>query len=508
MSRLVDLRSLQRTSAAAAEPVVEDDDSGVFPLDRRLLLRPMLYPAAPRRPWAARVAGAVHSGKPGLVAPSVDLAVLAAVSLVVLPTPDRAVLVGLSGVALLCSGRVYRDRDRVVARGTGWWPRLLVGPLAVAGLLGALLTGSGLTAPAGRDAALSGTRAAALMAVTSLLALLAVRVLAWLLVVRRRRAGKDLARALVVGQDEPAATLTRTLAGHPEFGLKVVLTVSERAVREPEALAALVRERGCRHVFLLPSDATPGRGLRRSFGVPAHVSVVPFGSDAFLDGQTGRRVGGMAVLPLGRPLRGPAAMPAKRALDVLFAGFLLLVTAPLLLLGLVAVRQGDGSPALDRQRRTGRGGLPFDILKLRTMRLGAEHEQPLLTAYNTSDGLLFKMTDDPRVTRVGRVLRRTGIDELPQLLNVLRGEMSLVGPRPLPVEAEAFGLREGERHLVRPGMTGLWQVSGGSTLRYREMVDLDLAYVHGWTPGLDLHILGATISVLLRSTFGAAGRAR
>ena len=492
MSRPADQRSLQSsTSTAAAEPVVDSAGAAVLPV--RPLLRPAPYAAEPRRPSAVRIAGAVHAGDPDLVAPGVDLVVLAGVALVVLPAPERVLLVGLSAAALLCSGRVYRDRDRVVARGTGWWPRLLVGPLAVAGLVGASLTG-----PAD----------AIRMAAASLLALLAVRVLAWLVVVRRRRAGKDLARALVVGQDEAAGTLTRTIAGHPEFGLRVVLSVVERAVREPAELAQLVRDRGCEHVFLLPGDGKPAGGLRRSFGVPAHVSVVPSRSEAFLDGRTGRRIGGMAVLPLGRPLRGPAAMPAKRAMDVVLSGFLLLVTAPLLLLGLLAVRLDDGSPALYRQGRPGRGGQSFDILKLRTMRVGAEHEQPLLTAYNTSDGLLFKMTDDPRVTRVGRVLRRTGIDELPQLVNVLRGQMSLVGPRPLPVDAEAFGRREGERHLVRPGMTGLWQVSGGATLRYREMVDLDLAYVHGWTPGLDLHILGATISVLLRSTFGAAGRAR
>jgi lipopolysaccharide/colanic/teichoic acid biosynthesis glycosyltransferase len=108
---------------------------------------------------------------------------------------------------------------------------------------------------------------------------------------------------------------------------------------------------------------------------------------------------------------------------------------------------------------------------------------------------------------VGRLLRRTGADELPQLLDVLKGRMSLVGPRPLPVESDAFSERDGERHLVRPGMTGLWQVSGGSTLRYREMIDLDLAYVHGWSPWLDLQVLLATVGVLVRATLSRDGRA-
>ncbi|MCW2613029.1 MAG: Undecaprenyl-phosphate galactose phosphotransferase, partial [Frankiales bacterium] len=366
-----------------------------------------------------------------------------------------------------------------------------VGPLAVAGL------GSALVVDAAPALAFSAA---------ALVLLLAVRTLAWLVVAARRRRGKDMARALVVGRDDRAATLARTLSRHPDFGLQAALVVDGPA--DPETLARLARDRGCEHVFLLPDDGAGLTRLRRSLGVPAHVSLVPFGADAFLDGRTGHRVGGVAVLPLGRPLRGPAPMPGKRAVDVVVSSLLLLVLGPVLLACLAAVRVGDGGPSLYRQRRTGLGGRPFDILKLRTMRSGADTEQLQLTAYNTSDGLLFKMQDDPRVTRVGRLLRRSGLDELPQLVNVLRGEMSLVGPRPLPVDSDAFGERDAERHLVRPGMTGLWQVSGGATLRYREMVDLDLAYVHGWTPGLDLQVLTATVGVLLRASLGADGRER
>jgi lipopolysaccharide/colanic/teichoic acid biosynthesis glycosyltransferase len=201
-------------------------------------------------------------------------------------------------------------------------------------------------------------------------------------------------------------------------------------------------------------------------------------------------------------------MRGKRVADVVLALLLLTLAAPVLLLAALAVRLADRGPALYRQTRTGRDGQPFQITKFRTMREGADAEQLLLTLYNTTDGLLFKMADDPRVTPVGRLLRRTGLDELPQLLDVLRGTMSLVGPRPLPVENDAFSPRDAERHLVRPGMTGLWQVSGGSTLRYREMVDLDLAYVHGWSPWLDLQIALSTVAVLLRATFGSEGRER
>lgn len=466
---------------------------GSSPADDRLLLLPAPPVAAPPVPWPVRAAGAVHAGGPGVVAPAVDLLSVSAVLLALPISAAEGAAFALGAIALLGLARVYRDRDRVVARGTGWWPPLLVGPLAVAGLLSAPVLGA---------------TPALLAAGSSLLALLAVRVLAWVVVAGRRQRGKDLVRALVVGRDDRARTLARTLARHPDFGLQVSLVVDEQCLTDPAKLARLVSANSCDHVFLLPGNATPPAGLRRALGVDAHVSVVPYGSDAFLDGHAGRRVGGVCVLPLGRPLRGPSAMRGKRAADVLLSATLLALLSPVLLVALLAVRLGDGGPGLYRQRRTGRGGAPFDIVKLRTMRPGAEGEQPLLTAYNTTDGLLFKMSDDPRVTRVGRLLRRTGLDELPQLVNVLRGQMSLVGPRPLPVDPDAFGPRDDERHLVRPGMTGLWQVSGGATLRYREMVDLDIAYVHGWTPGLDLHILGATVGVLLRASLGATGRDR
>ncbi|MGZ6826202.1 MAG: sugar transferase, partial [Mycobacteriales bacterium] len=398
--------------------------------------------------------------------------------------------------ALVGSGRVYRDRDRVVARGLAWWPGALVGPMAVGVLAHLLLTGDG---PA-RTAA---------TAVAALTALLAVRALAWLVVSGRRRRGHDLAVALVVGDGDRAATLARTLDRHREIGLRVGADVDAQVLADPRLLCGAALEHGAQHVFLVPAEGIPSPPpLRRALGVPLHVSYVPLVSDALLDSRPRGRVGGVAVLPLGRPLRGPGPMRGKRATDLVVGGLLLLLTSPLLLLASAAIWLDDRGPVLFRQERTGRFGEPLRICKFRTMRVGSDLEQLHLTSYNTSDGLLFKMSHDPRVTRVGRLLRRTGIDELPQLLDVLRGRMSLVGPRPLPVAAEAFSERDGERHLVRPGMTGLWQVSGGSTLRYREMIDLDLAYVHAWSAWLDVQIALATVAVLLRATVGREGHDR
>jgi lipopolysaccharide/colanic/teichoic acid biosynthesis glycosyltransferase len=442
-----------------------------------------------------RLLSAVHSGTAGPAAVLSDVATLLLASTAVLG-PSGWSLAAAIAVGLCLSGRVYRDRDRVVARGIAWWPGVLVGPVAVGVLADDVLTDPdpyrALTA-----------------AGVSLAALLLVRSLAWVVIASRRRDGRDLAVALVVGSDDRAATLARTLDRHREIGLRVVADLSPGVLHDPHALAAAALKHGARHIFLVPAEGIPTPpALRRALGVPVHVSYVPLVSDALLDSRPQGRVGGVAVLPLGQPLRGPSAMLGKRAFDLVVAGLLVLVSSPLLVLSALAVRVGDGGPVFYRQARTGQDGVQFRMTKFRTMRVGADSEQARLTSYNTSDGLLFKMNGDPRVTRVGNLLRRTGADELPQLLDVLRGRMSLVGPRPLPVESDAFSERDAERHLVRPGMTGLWQVSGGSSLRYREMIDLDLAYVHSWTPWLDVQVLLSTVGVLLRATFDRQGHGR
>jgi lipopolysaccharide/colanic/teichoic acid biosynthesis glycosyltransferase len=141
--------------------------------------------------------------------------------------------------------------------------------------------------------------------------------------------------------------------------------------------------------------------------------------------------------------------------------------------------------------------------KFRSMVPGAEYGNGDLAQHNVATGLLFKVENDPRVTKVGAIIRRFSIDELPQLINVLRGDMSIVGPRPLPVDPHAFDARATRRHLVRPGVTGLWQVEGANALSYEDMVELDLAYVARWSMSLDLWLLARTVSAVLvrRSAF-------
>jgi exopolysaccharide biosynthesis polyprenyl glycosylphosphotransferase len=189
----------------------------------------------------------------------------------------------------------------------------------------------------------------------------------------------------------------------------------------------------------------------------------------------------------------------KRSFDVVGATLLLIVLSPLLLGSALLVKLTSRGPLLYRSRRNGIGGVPFDCFKFRTMRTDAEAMQPELEELNEADGPLFKIRDDPRLTPVGAMLRRFSIDELPQLVNVLRGEMSIVGPRPLPQrDFERLEDWHKKRYLVLPGITGLWQVSGRSELDFDDLVRLDFLYLERWSVFLDLTIILKTLPAVLK----------
>jgi lipopolysaccharide/colanic/teichoic acid biosynthesis glycosyltransferase len=199
---------------------------------------------------------------------------------------------------------------------------------------------------------------------------------------------------------------------------------------------------------------------------------------------------------------------AKRALDIAISLIAIVVLGPLLVALFLLVRWTSPGPALFRQQRLGRDRRPFTMLKLRTMcvdnddRIHREYVTQLLRDDQPETGGgsgLFKLENDPRVTRLGSLLRRTSLDELPQLFNVLRGDMSLVGPRPvLPWEAEMFNDTERLRFMVKPGMTGLWQIRGRSKLSMREALEMDVEYVHSHSLALDVIILLGTLPALFR----------
>ena len=200
-----------------------------------------------------------------------------------------------------------------------------------------------------------------------------------------------------------------------------------------------------------------------------------------------------------RPARlGGAGRAVKQVCDRVVAGLALVALAPLLVALAVAVRLETPGAALFRQTRIGRDGRPFTMLKLRTMSVDAEDRRGELAAHADPGHVLFKLRTDPRVTRIGRLLRTYSLDELPQLVNVVRGEMALVGPRPpLPDEVARYDADTRRRLAVTPGLTGLWQVSGRSDLSWQESVRLDLRYVENWSLGLDLRILARTVGAVL-----------
>jgi lipopolysaccharide/colanic/teichoic acid biosynthesis glycosyltransferase len=188
---------------------------------------------------------------------------------------------------------------------------------------------------------------------------------------------------------------------------------------------------------------------------------------------------------------------AKRALDATAAAGLLMLCSPLMLLVTVLVKLDSPGPVFIRQPRLGQNRRPFTLYKFRSMVANAESLRSDMLHLNEVDGPLFKIRNDPRRTRVGKQLRRFSMDELPQLWNVLRGDMSLVGPRPpLKDEVEADYLRQSRRLKFPPGMTGLWQVSGRSLLKYEDMIGLDLRYTRQWSIWLDLRILARTLPVV------------
>ena len=210
-----------------------------------------------------------------------------------------------------------------------------------------------------------------------------------------------------------------------------------------------------------------------------------------------RPIEGLPLLHVEEPKLSGLAWLAKNLLDRFAAGLGLLILLPLFATISIAIRSNDRGPVFFRQLRVGHEGRVFKVWKFRTMYVDAEERKSKLLAENDSDGMLFKIKDDPRITPVGRFLRASSLDELPQLINVLKGEMSLVGPRPLPADDGDYLGDVRRRLLVRPGMTGLWQVSGRSDLSWDEAVRLDLYYVDNWSLAYDLAILWRTIGVVM-----------
>ena len=412
----------------------------------------------------------------------------------------RAVLLGSAlTLAALSSLRLYRART------------CSVHALEIAGL--------------GRAAAIAAIgfeafEGAVLIQVPALdLVLAAVSVFTALLIGRRgfrtwiahqRRRGLYLRPVVVVGTNQEGRALVAMLRRNPEAGYRVIGLLGERHgvadtgivpwLGEAGATATVVASHDANGAFFAASATAPDQlneSVRELMANGAHVHL-----SNSLRGIAARRV---RLQPISREMMfhlEPARLRrweerTKRAIDLTLATLGIIVAGPLLLACALAIRLHDGGSPFFRQIRVGRGGAHFTLLKLRTMRPDAEAHVAALKSLNQRDGVLFKLEDDPRVTPIGRFLRATSLDELPQLVNVLRGEMSLVGPRPaLPAEVAQFDERLLARHQVTPGVTGLWQVEARDAPGLGAYTRLDLFYVENWSVVLDLAILVSTMSAV------------
>ncbi len=326
----------------------------------------------------------------------------------------------------------------------------------------------------------------------------------------RRLAGRAVRRVLLVGADEHGLALAGTLGARASLGYQVVGIVDDKAragtvtdggrpsLGGIDDILELVETTGADGVIVSAgavAPATLNALTRRLACLGVHVELSSPLRGVAADRLTVRSLGDQFTVVHVRPrTHSRCRAGAKRTFDIVVSFTGLLACAPLLLVLGVLIKLDSRGPVLFRQRRVGRDGRPFYLLKMRSMVADAEDHLESLRHLNEADGPLFKLSADPRVTRVGRGIRAISLDELPQLWNVLRGEMSLVGPRPaLPAEIHGWTPELHERLQVRPGITGMWQVSGRSDTTFADYVHHDLFYVDNWTLSLDVKILLRTI---------------
>ena len=333
-----------------------------------------------------------------------------------------------------------------------------------------------------------------------------------------RRRGHLASRVVVAGSAAQVDEVARVLNRERWLGYHVVGAVvpaTESAEQTPGGVeilgttartAAVVADTGCEIVLFAGGAVASAQQMRRAAwelaDSPVKIMLVPGLTDVASDRVRVRPAAGLQLMELEGPRAQAATRVSKRLFDVVGAGLLLVLSSPLLIGTAIAIKVHDRGPVLFRQQRVGRNGDLFDCYKFRSMVIGADAMVATVAAENkhAEDHVLFKAEQDPRVTRPGRLIRRFSLDETPQFLNVLRGEMSLVGPRPpLPGEVERYTDDVRRRLAVRPGMTGLWQVSGRSDLSWEDSVRLDLYYVDNWSIVQDLVILARTMLAVLSS---------
>lgn len=331
-----------------------------------------------------------------------------------------------------------------------------------------------------------------------------------------RKRGHGVQRVLIVGAGETGRMIMSNTAAQPELGYDVVGFVDDKPERgsrdlgrfkglgSTEQIEDIIKQQAVDVVII----ALPWLYHRKILSIIARcerlrvaVRIVP---DVFQMSLSQVDIDDLNGIPLigTKPVSIKGwNLALKRATDVVVSSLCLALLSPLMLIVAVLIRLESPGPAIFKQTRIGRGGREFTVYKFRTMREGAEQERDALRDLNEAQGALFKIREDPRCTELGRFLRRSSLDEWPQFYNVLRGDMSIVGPRPqLAAEVEQYQPWQRKRLETWPGMTGLWQVSGRSDLSFDDMVLLDIYYVENWSLLLDLRIALKTIPTLILGT--------
>ena len=341
-----------------------------------------------------------------------------------------------------------------------------------------------------------------------LAALLAGRLILRSVLHRRRLRGQDLNRTLVVGDPRQSDSIEKAFSKDPRGGYVAVAQMDPPNLNLDswiDALNAAVEKYKLDAIALSMSDRITDEVVRRLSwkleGQDVDLLVSPVLGDIAGPRITFRPAAGLPLIHLDEPhLTGPKRF-AKRLLDVLMSAVALIVLSPVMVLTAIAIKSSSRGPIIFRQTRVGQSGESFSIIKFRTMIPDAATHQSEVWALAAEEGMASKSKRDPRLTPVGSFLRRWSLDELPQLFNVLGGSMSMVGPRPLQrVEAESLSEHADRRHLSRPGITGLWQVSGRSDTTWDERMRLDLYYVENWSPALDVVILLKTAKAVISGT--------
>ena len=347
----------------------------------------------------------------------------------------------------------------------------------------------------------------------SIVVIFLLRVSANIFIGWQRQRGVGLQNVLIMGAGEVGNDIAKKLKKNPHLGLKPVgfvdsdpisLTDTKQELNilgKEDDLDALIKKYSVDQVivsFLPKTHHVSLKTIRENGNNGVTFNVVPRLFEAVSGFDSIDAIQSIPIMTLRGAKKSMLAQVAKRTIDILGSSFILMFFSPMLLLISILIKLDNRGPILFKQIRCGKGGEHFTVLKFRSMRVDAEAKQKELIKKNEADGLIFKMKNDPRITKIGVILRKFSLDEFPQFFNVLKGEMSLVGPRPpIPAEVSDYNEWHMQRLSVRPGITGLWQISGRSDLSFEEMVRLDVQYANNWSIWLDIVLLLRTIPAVI-----------